>query len=443
MVYLLCYKNSESVCDKFKLSNKDPGDYNLSHIIKIYAKTPNDLKTKLQADYSDILSEDLIDYIDQYTGEDDDIKFFELDQNTRMFHSSTKIFKIQCFIEKYRSLIDKYLNNPSFRKINIPNRIKTVLRKFINGTRSEMWNFHTIYIKIILYLKRLEMIDVSITYILSDLYPDINLRSLFIKNFLEFSKKVEVGFEKFDPVFYSSMNQPIQFFSIDINLSRIFGNKMYEYNLDENIHLIDLTDKSTVLYLLEKIFVNNEEISEEDASYYFPGWRKQTAMDDFYSDLFYDENLDVRMKLYEDLFQGNEELKNLLGSELDSNTVLNKIKQNWSKYYDLEIFSPRGFFVYSSTRILCDEGTDRRSQYYTDSIMIKILREKTSYQGWVSDVEGFKEVMIIHPELYGNMVPYENINFTRDCEEPKSPFKIDGYTRKAINKFKKKLSNIR
>lgn len=436
MVFLICYENVEGytkfkiISDNEERTNKKYRK-NRSDILKIYGKNSKDLLENIEKDYRELLTDQLIEYIKQYMGEDDNVKYEMIKKDTRLYHGSDKLFRIQCFIHKYRDLIDEYLSQTVYTEdlgTTGPLMRKRIKQTIDPGEHHDKftWSFHLLFIKILYILKqRLEEGDmwIKVSSLLKAIYP--NNKGLFVINFIEFAKKVESGHENFRPIFYSSMNQPVQFFSEDVVIPKTYSNHLYEYTLYEDIYILDLTDKQTVLYLKDNIFTDTNPISLEKLRYYeFYGGQRDIV--EYRRDLLAEFCGQANSETSEDkIFEYTDQFIKAIvpyfriKTEYDITTLpLETLSIDWDEYFEIEFLSVYGLFVIENILILENINNKRLSHTLPNSILIKTLREKTHYHGWKGNLHGGTEIMIIHPELYGDMVAYEDINFDNCGEDP-------------------------
>lgn len=445
---LLCYSDNNFrlyMGDEKKLLKKYPLLYNNNDILRIEGNTQNELEKNYLKYYNIEMSEGLKDYLqdvisnpidgDNYISDNIDSinKLFKLNIGDKLFHGSKKLFIIQCFIYNNKQIIEEYMKIQKYLMFfeyeeskNLPQLIQKVYKLFDNyfykNPNRLIWNYHTLFIALLKILKKMNLFEVKISNLLASIYE---LKDhLLIINMIDFCKKVEHGVEVFEPEFFSSMNQPVQFFSFH-NKTNYGGDYKYVYNLHEQIKLLDITDNNTILNLSNTVFKDKHAYKEKEIFFY--GSLEKNLVEarlniikTFIKSFKLNTNKPlIPVTTIADIIIYYYKPKNL---ELRFNINFEEWAVSWNKYFEIELFSPYGLWIFSHMFKLqnikiFEKPMNRYSIEEVDSMILITLR-KSNYQGWYSivGIEG-KEILVIHPEFYGNMIPINQYDMSiENCD---------------------------
>jgi hypothetical protein len=330
------------------------------------------------------------------------MRFVTLKPGEKLYHGSTRLYQIHCYIRRNKELLRTYLRGRLTSDISsVTEYVYLQLQVLYEVYRASLYEGDPVT-KEILYLATVQLLfvtgsgHVSVYSVWNEFLSENDQDVLEL---LEFANDVEERRPGvFELMFYSSMLLPVQFFTKSYSNARGYairrpslGGAVYTYEVHREVKLLDYDDPDTVEELKRTVFASKVPFSEADIKYYTDSPTLVALREDLLTLTRHFLYLDEVIEILRAICKGRARVP-----YSDRITTTRELATNWFTYFEEELITPYHLWNFTNA---WEES--RFTIYDSDALLLKVLIDDDRYQGY-SSVRS-SEVAIIDPQLWGVM----------------------------------------
>ena len=364
------------------------------------------------------------------------MKYYSLVAGTTLYHGSTRLYHINCYLRAHSEQVADYLRTS---QLSTNTGTEVVLRKLlpIAFQRALLRRYEQylsqpketlrpvtqeiLYAMTVGLLEEYNLTQYSVRAIWNTLFERRRTDLLSFAEQLEDQRTLD---EAFRVDFYSTMGLPVQFFTPSREVASIYADRdpvgqVLTYSLQKSLSLPDLSDQDTVDELTRTVYSSEERFPLE--------WLLDHTASKTYADLR------LEMLLQTLGFIDWEDMMDLLNDVCEpylpqirtrpyykpqEREILIFYATNWSVTFSKELLTPRVLWDYVNWRKL--QG--RLTIYDSDALLLRVMVDHGEYKGYYSPEE--EEMVIVEPYLYGTIDTY-----SIETDPEKCPYTINSQER--------------